>query len=130
MTMGEEGVTYSLDENGKANYIEYPDKNPNITDLEQKYGMYVNGMYRRFDRNSNYYIFSEREQEAQDFAQRDNIFEPADPILRFTNEQKEVINDKMPNLRKAASEFFSNYILGSKTGDSAWREWLTKAETM
>lgn len=130
MTLGEEGVTYTLDENGKANYIEYPDKNPNITDLEQKYGMYVNGMYRRFDRNSNYYIFSEREQEAQDFAQKDNIFEPADPILRFTNEQKEVINDKMPNLRKAASEFFSNYILGSKTGDSAWREWLTKAETM
>ena len=130
VTMGTENVTYTIGEDGKAQYIEFPDHNPTIEELEQKYGLFIGGIFRRFDRRSSYFIFSEREQEAQDFASKENIFEPLDPVLRFTAEQKEIINDKMPALRKASSEFFSNYILTEKTGDSAWNEWIQKAKTL
>ncbi len=130
VSMGLEGVTYTLGEDGKADYIEFPDINPTISELEAKYGMFSSTISKRFDRRCCYYQFSEREQQAQDFAKIENIMEPADPILRFTEAQKEIITEKLPNLKKAADEFFSNYIISDKTGDAAWNAWLQKAEQL
>ena len=59
-----------------------------------------------------------------------NRFEPADPELAFTNEEKEVITDKKNKLINAAKETFSQYILGSGSGDAAWNAWLAKAQQM
>lgn len=56
--------------------------------------------------------------------------EPADPKLAFTAEEKEIITKYMPNLTKAAKEFNSLYVLGTKTGDAAWNEWLDKAKSL
>ncbi|MBU5451242.1 extracellular solute-binding protein [Acetivibrio sp. MSJd-27] len=131
MTMGIEGETYVLDENGMAKYIEFPeDKKIGINDLEDKYGMFVSGLAKRFDRRSIYFNFSEREQEAQDKVKDKSKIEPADPKLAFTAEEKEIITKYMPNLTKAAKEFNSLYVLGTKTGDAAWNEWLDKAKSL
>lgn len=130
-TMGKEGETYELNDRGKATFPDFPvDKKVEITDLEEKYGMFIAGACKRYDRRSSYFDFSEREQEAQDFAVKGNRFEPADPELAFTNEEKEVITDKKNKLINAAKETFSQYILGSGSGDAAWNAWLAKAQQM
>ncbi len=129
ITMGEEGDTYTIDGEGKVSYIGFEGKNPEMTDLEEKYGMYVSGMYLSFDRRSSYFQFSEREQEAQDFASKEGNTSPLDPILVFTNEEKEKNNDILPELQKSGLEFSTQYILGNG-GDKEWNEWLAKAEKL
>lgn len=131
VTMGVEGETYTMGEDGKADYIGFEEgKKIGIGDLEDKYGLFTEGLYRRFDRRSNYFDFSEREQEAQDKIVKNNKFEPQDPILSFTNEEKEITTDRTAKLRKAAQEFFSNYVLGANTGDQAWAQWCEKAKSL
>ena len=130
-TMGKEGETYVLNERGKASFPEFEEgKKVEITDLEEKYGMFIAGACKRYDRRSSYFDFSEREQEAQDFAVKGNRFEPADPELSFTNEEKKIITDKKTKLVTAAKEAFSQYILGNSSGDTAWNAWLAKAQQM
>ena len=128
ITMGVEGETYTLDDKGMAVYTEFPagDK-VEIGELEDKYGMFLEGMYRRFDRRSTYFNFSEREQEAQDKVLIDNMSEPEDPILSFTAEEKEAMSGKQVSLQTAAQEFFAKYVLGQETGDAAWNAWVERA---
>ena len=131
ITMGVEGETYVLDENGMAQYLEFEkDYAITINDLEEKYGMFLQGMYKRFDRRSIYFNYTEREQEAQDFAVKNNRFEPADPKLLYTNEEKEILTGLMPNLRKASSEFFIQYVLTENTGQPAWDAWIEKFSSL
>lgn len=130
ITMGINGETYTLDEQGKAKYLEFTyteDDTPDMSSLESKYGMFAEGMYLKFDRRSSYFQFSEREQEAQDFAKDPKHMDPLDPVLAFTKEEKEVINDCKTKLETAGKEFASKYVLGTGTGDAAWNAWVEKA---
>lgn len=130
VTMGLEGETYQIGENGKAFYSEFGTDKVSITELENKYGMFVNGMYKRFDRRSAYYNFTEREQEAQNYAISNNKFEPMDPVLSFNAKETEEKGKILPNLKKAAEEFFMQYILTDNTGDASWEQWKQKAESL
>ena len=98
--------------------------------LEDKYGMFVEGMYMRFDRRSTYFNFTEREQEAQDFAKDKNNLEKLDPILIFNEEQTAENAKYLAALDKAGKEFSTRYILGAETGDEAWEKWVKKAEQL
>jgi len=129
VTMGIEGETYKIGENGMAEYLEF-DETPSSSDLAAKYGMFLEGVYLSFDRRSAYFNFSEREQEAQDFAKDPAHLSPTDPILQFTAEEKEIINKYTAELDTAGREFATKYILGTSTGDAAWKEWLEKAEKL
>lgn len=130
LTMGIEGVTYNMGEDGFAEYIDVNGSN-DINVLEEKYGLYISGLYKRFDRRSGYFHFSEREQEAQDIMlNKEDGFWPEDPVLSFNDEEKEIITEKMVSLKKAGEEFATKYILSSKTGDKAWEEWLKQAEKL
>ncbi len=133
ITMGINGETYTLDENGKAKYLEFSyaeDDMPDMNSLESKYGMFAEGMYLKFDRRSSYFQFTEREQEAQDFAKDPSHIDPLDPVLSFTMEEKEVINDCKTKLETAGKEFASKYVLGTETGDAAWNAWVEKANSL
>ena len=55
---------------------------------------------------------------------------PEDPVLSFNEEEKKVITDNFTNIKTAATEFATNYILTTKTGDKAWNEWLATAKKM
>ncbi len=128
ITMGIKDETYVLDDKGKAKYIEFAEgQKVAMSDLEDKYGMFTEGMYLKFDRRSIYFQFTEREQEAQDFAKDPKHMEPLDPVLAFTAEEQEKINDFKSKLDKAGREFVSQYILSSSTGDAAWNAWVQKA---
>lgn len=126
ITLGIEGETFELDDNGKAKYLGFPeDKKIEITDLEEKYGMFIEGLYKRMDRRSIYFQFSEREQEAQDKIVNENRIAPMNPIVSFNAAEKEVIVENLDRLNKAAEEFSVNYVL---TGRDTWNEWLKTAE--
>lgn len=133
MTMGIEGVTYNLNDKGFAEYVGYEGKTGiSINELEEKYGMFISGLYKRFDRRSTYYNFTEREQEAQDLMlnKEGGGFWPEDPVLAFTKEEKEVIAQHLSSFGKAAEEFSTKYVLGTETGDEAWENWLKKADSL
>ncbi len=132
ITLGIEGVTYNLSADGKhAEYIGFePDKAIAITDLEEKYGMFISGVYRRFDKRSCYFNFTEREQEAQDMMRnkQGGGFIPEPPEVVLNDAEKETVSSIDAKVRKAAEEFASKYILTSETGDAAWQKWLGQAQ--
>src|SRR5690606_34295673 len=83
MTVGQEGVNYELDANGKVTYPELKDHDLiEIKLLEEKYGLWAQGSYVRTDKRSVYYNYTEKEQEAQDMMV--DMKTPLDPVLKFT----------------------------------------------
>jgi len=128
ISMGAENETYTLNAEGKAQYIGFEDKIPQITDLEEKYGLFIEGMYLRYDRRSAHFQFSEREAEGQKYAEDPAHISPADPILVFTSEEKDRKNEILANLLKSGREFATKYILNESYGDKEWKEWLELAE--
>jgi len=129
VTMGVEGETFTIGEDGMADFIEFPDKTPSTTELQEKYGMFIEGVYLSFDRRGSNFQYTEREQEAQDFAKDPSHLAPLDPVLVFTVEEKEIINSCKNNLLKAGREFATKYVLNNG-GDKEWNEWLKKAEQL
>ena len=127
ITMGIEGETYEIGEDGMAKYLEF-DHTPSSSELSEKYGMFLEGMYLSFDRRSAYFQFTEREQEAQDFAKDPAHISPTDPILAFTPEEQKILTEYSSNLDKAGREFATKYILGTETGDAAWKAWVERAK--
>ena len=133
ITMGVEGVTYNLREDGKAEYIGFEGKKGvGINELESKYGLYISGVYKRFDRRSSYYDFTEKEQEAQDLINNKpgGGYLEEDPVLSFNAEEKEVKSKYEASISKAAEEFAVKYVLNEKYGDKEWEEWLKKVKTL
>jgi len=131
LTMGIEGETYELDENGYAKYICLPEgETASITSLE-KYGMFISGMYKRFDKRSVYYNFTEQEQIAQEYPETSGKgYEPIDPELSFTKEEIDEMSDARLALSKATEEFVVRYVLNETDGNKAWKEWLKEAEKL
>ncbi|AGA57410.1 ABC-type sugar transport system, periplasmic component [Thermobacillus composti KWC4] len=130
VTMGVEGETFHFDENGKPVYPELEGQAIDIKVLEQKYGLWLEGMYLRPDHRSVYYNYTEREQEAQDMMNAQGKFEPLDPVLNFTDEENAKIAELQVALEKAAAEFNANYILDKKAGEKDWEAWLQNAKKL
>jgi len=133
ITMGIEGVTYNLREDGKAEYVGHEgEKGVSINELEEEFGLYIYGMYRRFDRRSSYYDFTEREQEAQDLMlnKEGGGFMPLDPVLSFTAEETDICAEYTTEITKAAEEFATKYLMDESYGEKEWNQWLEKASSM
>jgi len=130
ITMGIEGETYTIGEDGMADYIEFPDTIPTINQLEEKYGMFMEQMYLSFDRRSSYFEFTEAEKEAQDYMKDESHVRKMDPILAFTPEEKKSNTDILAELITAGKEFSTQYILGGKNTDADWNAWKEKAKAL
>ncbi len=136
MTCGIEGVTFEWNEDKTfAKYLGFEEgKAVSITDLEDKYGMCVGSVAKRYDRRSTYFNYTEKEQEAQDMMNNmpGGGYLKENPALTYLPEEKEIITKYEPDLRKRAEEFASSYILSndpSKTGDAAWKAFLAEMES-
>ena len=130
ITMGVEGETFTLDENGMAKYIDFPEVMPQMNELTEKYGMFIENMYLSFDRRSSYFNYTEREQEAQDFAKDPSHIHPLDPELPFTEDERNEISAIVPSLEQAAKEFGVNYVVSGNCDDAAWEAWKEKAKSL
>lgn len=130
MTCGIEGVTFNWNEDKtRAKYIGFEEgKAIGIKDLEEKYGMCLSGVTRRYDKRSCYFNYTEREQEAQDLMNNKagGGYLLENPELTFTSEEKEVISKYEPTLRKIAEEYAYAFILTGKSSDSDWNQYVTK----
>jgi putative aldouronate transport system substrate-binding protein len=130
VTMGVEGETFKM-ENGKPVYPELKDQPVvDISLLEKKYGLWLEGMYLRPDKRSVYYNFTEKEQEAQDKIVKDHKFEPEDPTLKFTDEETKTLADLRSSLEKAANEFSTKYVMKKEFGEAQWKEWQQTADKL
>ncbi|MEF2243779.1 extracellular solute-binding protein [Paenibacillus sp. IITD108] len=130
MSMGIEGETFTMVDN-KPVYPELKDVPlVDISVLDNKYGLWLEGATLRPDRRSVYYNFTEKEQEAQDMMLSAKSFEPLDPILNFTDEETAEILELQQGLQKAAEEFNSNYVLNPAYGEKNWEDWLQYAEKL
>ena len=129
ISMGVKGVSYEIGEDGMANYIEFTDKKPTTSELTDKYGTNLQGLYLGIDRRSATFQFSEREQEAQDFAKDPSHMSPIDPELTFTTEENTRKNELIAIFLKAGREFATKYILNNG-GEKEWNDWLKEAEKL
>lgn len=130
VTMGIEGETYKM-ENGKPVYPELKDLPlVDIKVLEKKYGMWLEVMYLRPNKSSVYYNFTEKEKEAQDKIVKNNKFEVADPVLKFTDEETKILAEFRVQLEKASNEFNTKYVIKKEFGESQWKEWQQNAEKL
>ncbi len=128
VTLGVEGETFNFDANGKPVYPELADvPNVDIKVLDERYGLWLEGMYLAPDHRSVYYNLTEREQEAQDKIIKDNRFEPLDPVLNFTDDEIAAIAEIQVSLEKSAQEFNARYILDKSHGESQWEDWKNNA---
>lgn len=128
VTMGVEGETFKL-EGDKAVYPELTDVPlVDISVLEDRYGLWLQGLYVNADKRSVYFNYTEKEQEAQDKLLNGNKFEPLDPVLNFTDDETATIAEIQTSLKKLADEFNAKYILNKSYGDAQWQQWQTQAE--
>jgi len=129
MTVGQEGVNYELDENGRPVYPELKDLElVDIKALEDKYGLWTQGFYVRTDSRSVYYNFTEKEQEAQDMMKDKKL--ALDPVLKFTDEETSTIAELTQALQKAGEEFSAKYVLTASHGQAEWDAWLQQAKKL
>ncbi len=129
MTMGVEGETYNMKDD-MAEYIGFEGKIPAVTELEDKYAMFITGTYMRIDRRSTFFKLSEREQEATDLMvnKEGGGFWDLDPYLTYTPEESEVLNPILVDLSKASEEFATKYILEEGSSEKDWEAWIKKAK--
>lgn len=131
VTLGVEGETFNFDADGKPVYPELANEElVDINLLNDRYGLWLEGMYLAPDHRSVYYNYTEKEQEAQDKIVSANKFEALDPVLNFNDAENSTIADLQVNLDKAASEFNAKYILNKNYGDQQWNEWVKSAESL
>lgn len=127
ITMGVEGETFKM-ENDKPVYPELTDVPLiDISVLEDRYGLWIEGMYLNPDRRSVYYNFTEKEKEAQDKRLEAKSFEPLDPVLNFSDAETSQLAELQLNIEKAANEFNSKYVLNKNYGDKEWEAWQKTA---
>ena len=130
ITLGIEGVTYEIGEDGFADYLCLAEGESATINTLEPHGMFLPNMYKRFDKRCCYYEFTEQEQEAQEYPEISGKgYEPVDPSLIFTDEETEIRTDILPELSTAAEEFATQYILNNG-GEKEWNEWLAKAKTL
>jgi putative aldouronate transport system substrate-binding protein len=131
ITMGVKGVSYEIDSAGKITYPELKDlAKVEITNLENKYGCWLEGMYVRTDPRSAYFNYTAKEQEAQDKINKAKKYEPLDPVLKFTNDENAKLAEILASLQKEADTFSTKYIVTKSHGEKEWNEWLQKAEKL
>ncbi|MBW8348371.1 extracellular solute-binding protein [Bacillus sp. IITD106] len=126
--VGVKDEIYKEEGDGK---ITYPNLNVDVVgikDLENQYGMWVEGMYLRADERSVYFNYTEKEQEAQDMMQ--GKMQPLDPILKFNDKENDTIAKLQPNLLTAGIEFSTKYVMTKSHGDKEWDAWLEEAKRL
>lgn len=130
VTIGVEGETFEISDDGTITYPELQEKYDliDITVLEDEYGLWLEGMYLKADPRSVYFNYSEKEQEAQD--KMEGMKEPLDPVLKYTDEEIATLADLRTSILKAAEEFSAKYIMTPDHGDAEWEAWLKQAKQL
>lgn len=125
-TLGVLNKTYEY----KSGSVVYNDFNENDyivgKELEEKYGLFMDGLLRSVDKRSPYLNYSKKEQEVLRIIYEKDGFIEEYPKLKLKNEDRQKSKEILTILNNKAYEFAHNYILG--TDDKNFNEWLSDAE--
>jgi len=131
MTLGIRNKTYIFDSDDKVNYLGFSaDKNVSIKDLEEKYGLFISGLYRSADKRSAYYLYSENQQKAIDTMIIENRLKEEYPYVKLTKEERALVNELENNILNRAYAFASDYVLSSDTDEAAFEKWVNDANAL
>lgn len=127
MTMGLEGETYQINEDGSYTYPEI-EGSVTINILEEKYGMWLEGLYLHPSRKSPYYTYTEYEQAAQDLINNEcGYVQPAMPWIASNDADADLANQLETEYKQKIGAFCASYIMNPEAGDAEWNEWVESA---
>ena len=111
-TVGEEGKTYTLNEDGSKHYIRADGTdmiNPTIQSLEEEFGLWNSQIYPLVSRESVYFDFSPEEAEAQEIGSKGGFNTPAPDVI-IPEEYGEEYNDLAHFLTLDTRQFSTKFI--------------------
>jgi len=120
-TVGEEGVTYKM-EDGKKVYLKADGSvqpNPTIQTLEEQFGLWNSGLYMLAPRDSVYFTFTPEEQKAQDMGEAAEFF-PRVPLARIPQDMGETYADNADKLFKSIESFCTDFVTKDNVGKAEW----------
>lgn len=123
-TVGEEGVNFEWDDNGKP---VYPDMEvaADITSLAAEYGMWT--LYTYPHERCVYFSYTDHEQAAQDLMNNASAFVRTAPPQIISEEDSAVFVDLMAAYKAKLIEFSSLFVMNSDYGEEEWNEWVEYA---
>ncbi len=131
MTLGVQNKTFQVEKDGSLKYLGFASDAPiSVQELQERYGMFMEGLYCRGDKRSIFYQYSPREQQAQDLIQREGRQMEKMPAVQFESSQKNQVTRWQTELAAAAMTFAKEYVTGNQRGDAAWHQWLEQAEAL
>lgn len=128
-TLGIINETYEYDAENKIRYLGFSEDNLiTANDLEEKFGLFTEGLYRSIDKRSVYFNYSEKEREAIDFVISNNMLTEDYPKVKLTKAEKKEVEEINNNLEYRAYEFASTYVLSTSIDDTMFDKWIKEAE--
>lgn len=126
-TLGIEGDNFVWDENGQAVYTEFEGA-ADITKVEEKYGMWIEGFYLHPSRKCFYYTYTPDEQFAQDLINNECGYSRLPPPWTFASDaDSETFSQLNTELKDKMNTFAGNYIIDASYGDAEWEAWVQSA---
>ena len=126
-SLGIESQTYFYNSDGQLQYLGFSDDRIHRRDLEERYGLFIEGIYRSADRRSILYQESEPVREALLWVQQgDRLTSPA-PRIPFAKKDREEIEILLTNLDYNAYSVAANFVLSGRFGEEDFQAWQEKA---
>lgn len=128
MTLGVLNKTYNYN-NDDVKYLGFSLNEIVTTDMvEEKYGLFINGLFLTSDRRSPCYLYSEREEKAiEEVPKKEDIFGIRESSISMSPEDKERTEEILTNLSPKAYEFAKKYITSSNIDDLEFEKWIISA---
>ncbi len=124
-TMGMVNVTYEYRETGESEYISFSkNKVLNIKDMEEKFGLFIPGLFLSVDKRSPWLKYSGNELSAIAFLNKNGYVRDERKNKILNDSDKERANTLITALDMKAYQFAKNYILG--TEDTDYPEWIAE----
>ncbi|MBE7021025.1 MAG: extracellular solute-binding protein [Ruminococcaceae bacterium] len=122
-TLGTVNVTYEYLENGEADYISFSkNKSVNIKEMEEKFGLFIPGLFLSVDKKSPWLKYKGEELSAVSFLNEGDYITERKSEISLKDEEREKANQLITALDLKSIQFAENYILG--TGNTDYREWM------
>ena len=124
-TLGTVNITYEYRENGEVEYISFSkDKTLNIKKMEEKFGLFIPGLYLSVDKKSPYLKYEADELSSVVFLNKRGPVKEKTKDKALNDADKDHIRSLISALDMKAYQFAKNYILG--TEDIDYREWISE----
>ena len=126
LSMGVEGEIWHYGDQGELVYPEIEGE-VTINALEEKYGLWIEGLYLHPSRKSCYYTFTDHEQFAQDLINNECGYSRLCPTRYLDEDSQQRVDQLTTELRDKMNAFYASFITNPEAGDAEWNAWVESA---